>query len=80
MKRINQTFCVAVIALTFVACNKNKDADSPDNMSDGSAERTGEDLDEATREAEEDIEEAADDVGEEMEEAGNEVDGDPTTN
>jgi len=65
--------------MSFVACNKNKDADSPDDMDDGSAERTGEDIDEASRDAEESMEEAADDVEEQMDEAADEVDGDPTT-
>lgn len=78
MKRINQTLCVALTSLSFMACHKDKPADSPDTVEDYSEPRDGtpheptQDPDEALEETEEEIEEAADEVEDE-------VDGDPTT-
>lgn len=76
--RINQTFCLALTSIAFMACHKDKEADSPDSVEDYSDERDGtnyeptQEPDDALEEAEEEIEDAADEVEDE-------VDGDPTT-
>lgn len=79
MKRINQTLCVAVVALALMACRKDKDANSPESMGDGPAERTGEDIDESTRDAEESLEDAEEEMEESMDEARRDLDGNPAT-
>lgn len=78
MIRINQCIYLALTSLAFMACNKDKEADSPDSVEDYSDDRDGtnyestEDPEEALEETEEEIEDAADEVEDE-------VDGDPTT-
>lgn len=68
MTRIIQILCLVFTALAFIACHKDKKADSPDSVEDYRDERDGtnyevtQDPEEALEEAREERERAADEV------------------
>lgn len=74
MMTLRPTIVLAsLVALMTLACNKNKEPESPDAVdNDGPMEDAGEWTDEAAEDVGETTEETADDVGDEF-------DGDPNT-
>lgn len=69
---------VAAFSALVVACNKDKGADSPEDV-DEPMEEAGESVDEAAEDTEESLDEAGDEMGDAIDEAGDDLDGDPTT-
>ena len=79
MKRITQTLCLALTAMVFLGCNKNKEADSANDMHDDSVDGDHDDHNEAAEDAEESMDEAGEDIEEAADEVKDEVDGNPAT-
>ncbi len=75
----NHTALLALAALAFTGCHNNKEADSADDMHDGSADDDDHRRHGQTQDAEESLQEAEEEMDEVADEVKDEVDGDPAT-
>lgn len=76
MMKLKMLSQIALLSALTLACNKDKEAESPD---DGAMEDAGETMDEAAEDTEESFEEAGEEIEDAVDETGDELDGDPTT-